>query len=231
MTLMKFLETSLVCGAISDSFYNIFLEKKLETCYEYKDVELRSSELRFLNELIKLNSGFWLGSGLYSIRYNLRQVYKNDKEYDEAINILLRMNKEYENSKYKGVIVRNLLDNSNNYKRIKRSGDLEKDLRFFKFCSYISDISVKYRGEDCNFYGAWNNEEDTNTFNLMNDSGNVASYDLVLAIINKDNSLRLYNDRQVKTKEELASFIKRELENDLYIAVVKDVDIFESIDW
>lgn len=213
MKVEEFVNIYRACGKMSDEHYN-----DIVCSYEnYKDVELRKSEIEFLKGCMMFDS---MKNVLSSLINDLRKFYTSDKDYDTFLNSVVKLNKDYENIREKSLILYNVIENSQTFMKLKK-----KDLEFFKFCS--ASIRMPFKVDKRKLYtdsqlgGEVSRVE---RFRLVDNIKIPLIDDIVLITVSKNYKARIYKHRDVNNIENFVNILKKEIREGLYLAIINKVE-------
>lgn len=219
MTLGELLNTCRTCGMISEKYYEEITNMPLDFYECYRDIELRKNEIKIIKSLLEFGVNS-IGKVMCSLREDLKSVYTSDNEYDSFLDDIIKMNKEYENYRYKDIILNNLIDNSSNFIEIE-----EKNIEFFRFCDIKYGLKINIDGDINNVYAQTNYNAgfglEVEMFRLF---GKKVIEDVVLVTIRKDKSVGIYKYHEISTKKKLKNTIKKEIEKGLWLGIINDLD-------
>lgn len=220
MTLEKFVNTCRICGRLSDKVYYRLINEAKDIYNKYRNLELRKSEIEFLNRFMTYKDNYDLGNVIYALREDLRSFYKIEEDYDKLLYYILELNKNYKDSRYENVIVNNVVNNSDVFIKLNK-----KNLEFFKFCDTIYDIEFHING---NIYKPdmiySEDDSEVRSFGLMDIWGDTLGDDIALLVIDKDKKVKAYSSLSLDTKEKLVYMMKEEIEKGLTLGVIASID-------
>lgn len=220
MKLKDLLTTLEVCGKIDSEWIREFKMSTGNMCKEIMQRELRSSEIKILEEGITECKSNRITSLFYALD-DIDKICKNEKEYDTYLLDILNTSKQYTKyGRYTDMVLRNLANNSIYLKVLPK-----RNMDFFKICEPSYKIKVRIDGDDYVPYSEHGNgveHEDSNIeyFTLMRFNFGENINDAALLVIDNNNKTKVYTYNEIKTQIELGKLVKSELKRGVKLVML-----------
>lgn len=215
MTINEMLDTLLVCNKISEEEYKD-IHRSVKIGLDL-NANQRKSQLRILNESVQEYSTRKFINTLYTLK-DIRNICSSDAEYDKYLLDIVALSEQYrKEGRYKSVIMDNFANNGQFIRLNKK-----KDLDLFKICTSLYKINVSIDGELYIPYSTDNNFDDSNIeyFTMMKCKFGSNIANVALLVMDKHFKAQIYTYPEIRTQENLAKVVRRELEKGCKLLMV-----------